>query len=135
MAFWLLKSDPGTYSFDDLLADRTTTWDGIRNHQARLHLLAMKAGDSLLMYHSGSDPAVVGTATVIRAAYPDPRADDPRWVNVDIRAGKKLKGPVTLAAIREDAVLKGMAILRQSRLSVAPVTPAEWKAVHRLAGA
>src|SRR5262245_27083356 len=135
MAHWLLKSDPETYSFDDLARERTAVWDGIRNHLARIHLQAMRVGDTLLIYHSGSGAAVVGTATVTRAAYPDPRADDPRWVNIDIKAGKRLATAVPLAAIRKHPLLRGMGILKQSRLSVSPVTAAEWKAVHELAGA
>jgi predicted RNA-binding protein with PUA-like domain len=132
MAHWLLKSDPETYSFDDLVRDGTTVWDGIRNHQARIHLAAMKAGDECLMYHSGKEPGIVGTAKVARAAYRDPKADDPRWLNVDLKSGKRLRRAVSLAEVKKHPALKSMAVVRQSRLSVSPVTDAEWKAVVAL---
>lgn len=128
MAYWLLKTDPETYSFADLVRDQATSWDGIRNHQARNYLAQMKAGDACLVYHSGPEPGIVGTAKVVKAAYRDPGADDPRWLNVDVRAGKPLKRPVSLAEVKVHPVLKGMALVRQSRLSVSPVAPGEWLA-------
>jgi predicted RNA-binding protein with PUA-like domain len=134
MAHWLLKSDPDAYSFDDLVNDKTTRWDGIRNHQARSHVAAMKAGDQCLVYHSGSEPAIVGTAKIVKSAYPEPKADDPRWVCVDIQAGKRLKRSVPLAEIRKHPELSNMGIVRQSRLSVCPVTDAEWDAAIELGG-
>ena len=133
MNYWLIKSDPETYSFEDLQRDRTTAWDGVRNYQARNNLAAMQVGDLCLVYHSQANPGVVGTAEVVKAAYPDPKADDPRWVNVDVRAGEALARPVALAELKQDPLLAQMAVVRQSRLSVSPVTPGEWKAVMRLA--
>ncbi len=132
MNYWLIKSDPETYSFEDLCRDQTTAWDGVRNYQARNNLAAMKAGDLCLVYHSGANPAVVGTAKVVKAAYPDPKAEDPRWVNVDIQAGQTLARPVSLAEIKKHALLSQMELVRQSRLSVAPVRAAEWAEVMAL---
>jgi len=133
MACWLLKTDPETYSFDDLLRDKQTSWDGIRNHQARNSLAAMKPGDKCFIYHSGADPAIVGTAKVVKAAYRDPGADDSRWLSVDLKAGRRLARPVPLAAIRKHRALGSMALLKQSRLSVTPVTEEEWLVVEGLA--
>jgi predicted RNA-binding protein with PUA-like domain len=134
MSYWLLKSDPETYSFDDLVRDKTTAWDGVRNYQARNNLALVKRGDECYIYHSVKDPAIVGTARVIKAAYSDPDADDPRWLNVDVKAGKHLAVPVPLAQIKKHAVLSGMALVRQSRLSVCPVSAEEWMAIQKLAG-
>ena len=133
MAHWLLKTDAETYSFDDLLGDKTTHWDGVRNHQARNYLASMMPGDECFIYHSGRDPGIVGTARILKAAYCDPKADDPRWLNVDLKVLKRLARVVPLAEIREHKALTQMALLRQSRLSVSPVTDAEWKAVLELA--
>ena len=133
MNYWLIKSDPETYSFEDLCRDRTTAWDGVRNYQARNNLAAMQAGDLCLVYHSGGGPAIVGIAEVVKAAYPDPKADDPRWVNVDVRAGETLARAVSLAQIKKHPLLSQMAVVRQGRLSVSPVTAAEWAAVMALA--
>jgi predicted RNA-binding protein with PUA-like domain len=135
MAHWLIKSDPETYSFDDLLCDKKTSWDGVRNHQARNNLAAMKVGDSCLVYHSGEEPAIVGTAKVVKSAYPDPKADDPRWLSVDLQAGKRLSRAVPLAEMKKHSVLSKMAVMRQSRLSVSPVTEEEWAAALELGGA
>lgn len=134
MKYWLIKSEPGTYSFADLQRERRTAWDGVRNHQARNNLAAMKTGDLCLFYHSGTSPGVVGTAKVVKAAYPDPKADDPRWLNVDVQAGKILARPVPLSEIKKHALLSQMAVVRQGRLSVSPVTGEEWAAVLGLAG-
>lgn len=133
MAHWLLKSDPETYSFDDLLRDKTTCWDGIRNHQARNFLAQMKSGDECLIYHSGGEPGIVGTAKIARAGYPDPKADDPRWLNIDLRVGRRLPRSVPLSEIKGHKALLKMALVRQGRLSVTPVTDAEWDAVLALA--
>lgn len=133
MNYWLIKSDPETYSFEDLCRDQTTAWDGVRNYQARNNLAAMQAGDLCLVYHSGGEPAVVGIAEVVKAAYPDPKSEDPRWVNVDVRAGETLAGAVSLAQLKKHPLLAQMAVVRQGRLSVSPVTAAEWKAVMGLA--
>jgi predicted RNA-binding protein with PUA-like domain len=133
MNYWLIKSDPETYSFADLCRDRTTAWDGVRNFQARNNLAAMQVGDQCLVYHSQANPGVVGTAWVVKAAYPDPKSEDPRWVNVDVQAGQALPRPVALAELKQHPLLAQMAVVRQSRLSVSPVTPAEWQAVVGLA--
>ena len=132
MNYWLLKSDPETYSFEDLCRDRTTAWDGVRNYQARNNLTAMQVGDQCLVYHSGEKPTVVGTAKVVKAAYPDPKSEDPRWVNVDVQAGKGLPHPVPLAELKKRAELAQMWVVRHSRLSVSPVTEAEWAVVMEL---
>ncbi len=133
MHYWLIKSDPETYSFEDLCRDQTTAWDGVRNFQARNNLAAMQVGDLCLVYHSQANPGVVGTAQVVRAAYPDPKSEDPRWVNVDLRAGEPLARPVSLAELKKHPLLAQMGVVRQGRLSVSPVTAAEWKAVMGLA--
>jgi predicted RNA-binding protein with PUA-like domain len=133
MSYWLLKTDTDTYSFDDLQRDKSTEWDGVRNYQARNHLVAMKVGDECLIYHSGKDRCVMGTAKVTRAAYPDPKAEDPRWVNVDIKIGKAVRTPVTLAEMKAEAALSEMALIKQSRLSVCPMTRKEWQIVQKLA--
>ena len=151
--YWLVKSEPAVFSFDDLWAspDRTTRWEGVRNHQARNFLRdGMRRGDGVLFYHSSAEPsAIVGTAEVVREAYADPtafdpksdyfdarsRREDPTWVMVDIRAVARLTTPLSLAALREVPALAEMELLRRgSRLSVQPVTPAQWAAVLRLGG-
>jgi predicted RNA-binding protein with PUA-like domain len=149
---WLLKSEPSTFSFDDLRASprRTTRWEGVRNYQARNLLREMKRGDQAFFYHSNADPpAVVGTVTIVREAYPDadqfdprspyhdPGSDpaDPRWVMVDVRYGRPLRRPVTLPELRAKASLAGMVLLRKgSRLSVQPVTAAQWRTILKLGG-
>ena len=124
MAHWLMKSEPESYSWDDLVRDAGTEWDGVRNNAARLHLRAMKPGDEAFFYHSMSDRAVVGIMRVTRAARPDPR--DPDWVSVRVEPVRPLTRPVTLAAIKAEPALAKMELIRQSRLSVAPVRDAEW---------
>ena len=133
MAYWLLKTEPEEYSFDDLVRDRRGEWDGVRNHLARNHLAAMKPGDECLIYHTGKARVVVGTAVVVRAAYPDPTADDPRWLAVALESGRRLPVPVPLAAMRSEEALAGMDILKQTRLSVCPVSAREWRTILRLA--
>jgi predicted RNA-binding protein with PUA-like domain len=127
LAYWLLKTEPDSYGWDDLLRERETEWTGVRNHGAAAHLRAMAVGDGVLIYHSGAQKAVVGTATVVRTAQPDGTVAP--WVSVAIRAGDALSRPVTLAAMKQDRALSGMAMLRQSRLSVSPVGDAEWAAI------
>ena len=131
MAYWLMKSEPGTYAWADLVRDRATEWDGVRNPAARLHLKAMKAGDQAFFYHSGADRAVVGVMRVAREARPDPK--DPDWVSVAVEPVRPL-APVTLKSIKAEPRLAGMELIRQSRLSVAPVRDAEWAALLELAG-
>ncbi len=127
MAHWLMKSEPESYGWDDLVRDGGTEWDGVRNNAARLHLRAMKPGDEAFFYHSMSDKAVVGIMRVTRGAEPDPKA--PEWVSVRVEPVRKLARPVTLAEIKGEPSLKDMELIRQSRLSVAPVREAEWKKV------
>jgi predicted RNA-binding protein with PUA-like domain len=134
MNYWLIKSEPDTYSFEDLRRDRKTAWDGVRNYQARNNLAAMKKGDVCLVYHSGPNPGIVGTAKVVKTAYADPNAEDPRWVNVDVQAGTALAHPVGLAALKKHPLLSQMAVVRQGRLSVSPVKEEEWTAIMALAG-
>jgi predicted RNA-binding protein with PUA-like domain len=116
-----VKSEPSAYSWDDLVRDGSTRWDGVRNAQARNHLAGMRAGDAVLYYHSGEARQVVGVARVTRAAYPDPTADDPRWLAVDLAPLKALARPVALAAIKADRALREIPLVRQSRLSVMPL--------------
>lgn len=122
---WILKSEPSTYSWSDLVRDQSTVWDGVANAAALIHLRTMAVGDEALFYHSGDDKAIVGIARVTRAAYADPKLDDPRRVVVEIAAVKALKTPVTLATIKADPALRQMPLVRISRLSVSPVSAAE----------
>ena len=130
--FWLVKQEPETYSWDDLVRDGKTDWTGVRNFQARNNLRQMKVGDRVLFYHSGSGKCVVGIAEVAKAGYPDPTADDPQWLAVDIRPLKQLKQNVTLDEIKSHAKLKDMLLVRQSRLSVMPVTKEEFETIVAL---
>ncbi|HKP36999.1 MAG TPA: EVE domain-containing protein [Pyrinomonadaceae bacterium] len=132
--FWLVKQEPESYSFEDLVRDGRTDWTGVRNFQARNHLRQMKAGDKVLFYHSGASKSVVGIAEVAKSAYPDPTADDAQWVAVDIKPVKSLKQPVSLAEMRDNPKLKNMLLLRQSRLSVMPVTRDEFETVMKMSG-
>lgn len=129
---WLVKTEPDGYSFTDLVAEGGTEWTGVRNHAAARHLRAMAVGDPVFVYHSGKEKAAVGTATVTRTAQPD---GEEGWVSVALAAGELLPRPVTLARIKGEPALADMAMLRQSRLSVSPVTDAEWAAIMGLAGA
>ncbi len=124
MAYWLMKSEPESYSWSDLVRDGGTEWDGVRNNAARLHLKAMKEGDEAFFYHSMSDKAVVGIMRVTRGALPDPK--DPDWVSVRVEPVRRI-GPVTLASIKAEPRLSKMELIRQSRLSVAPVREEEWQ--------
>lgn len=132
MGYWLVKSEPGTYSWDDLQRDKKTRWDGVRNFQARNHLRAMRPDDRALFYHSGDDKCVVGVARVVCEPYPDPSARDGDWTVVDVAAETALARPVALAEIKADAALKNMVLVKQSRLSVQPVTKAEYEHVLKL---
>jgi len=129
---WLVKQEPETYSWDDLVRDGTTDWTGVRNFQARNNLRQMKAGDHVLFYHSGTGKCVVGIAEVAKAAYPDPTADDPQWIAVDLKPLKPLKRTVSLEEIKAHAKLQEMLLVRQSRLSVMPVTKEEFETIVRL---
>ena len=132
MAYWLMKSEPGSYSWDELVRDGGTEWDGVRNPAARLHLKAMKAGDEAFFYHSGEQKAVVGIMRIAREAAPDPK--DGNWVSVRVEPVRALPSPVTLKAMKADPRLAKLEMIRQSRLSVSPVRGEEWKAILELAG-
>jgi predicted RNA-binding protein with PUA-like domain len=131
MAHWLMKSEPESYSWDDLVRNGGTEWDGVRNNAARLHLKAMKRGDEAFFYHSMSDKAVVGIMRIVREAQPDPKDAD--WVSVRVEPVRPLDRPVTLAEIKAEPRLAKMELIRQSRLSVAPVRDDEWQVVLQLA--
>ena len=134
MAYWLVKSEPSAYSWDQLVADKQTAWTGVRNYAARGHLKNMKKGDDVLFYHSNEGLDIVGIAKVVKEFYQDPTTDDDRWVVVDLKPHKKLKNPVPLDTIKKDKRLANMALVRIGRLSVQPVTEAEWKVIMELAG-
>lgn len=134
MNYWLLKSEPTVYSFDQLLKEKSTVWDGIRNYAARLNLLAMKQGDLAFFYHSNVDTAIVGIAEIVREAYPDPTTDDDRWVAVDVKAVKKIRRPVTLQEVKAESELKDMDLVRLGRLSTQKVSAQEWKHIMKMAG-
>jgi len=131
MAYWIMKSEPTSYSWDDLVRDGGTEWDGVRNNAARLHLRAMVPGDEAFFYASMTDKAIVGIMKVTRGPQPDPKDND--WVSVRVEPVKPLN-PVTLKAIKVEPKLAKMELLRQSRLSVAPVREDEWKLVLEMAG-
>jgi len=133
MKHWLVKQEPSAYSWDDFVKDGRTAWTGVRNFQARNNLQAMRRGDLVLYYHSVTGKAVVGQAEVVQEAYPDPTAQEAGWVCVDLVPVKALPRPVTLEDIKADARLEQIALLRQSRLSVMPLTAAECRAILGLA--
>ena len=132
--YWLVKSEPETYSWDDLVRDKRTDWTGVRNYAARIHLNAMRPGDAVLFYHSGEAKSIVGLAKVTKAAFPDPTADEEAWVAVQIAAVRPLPAAVTLTQVKAEPALKHMEFVRQSRLSVSPVTPAEFAKILKLGG-
>lgn len=134
MNYWLIKSEPFKYSWDQLVKDKQTCWDGVRNYAARNNLRAMKKGDLAFYYHSNEGTEIVGIAKVAREAYQDPTTTEEAWISVDFKPHKKLKKPVTLAQIKADSRLSQMALVRLGRLSVQPVTEEEWKVVMELAG-
>jgi predicted RNA-binding protein with PUA-like domain len=134
MAYWILKTEPSTYAFADLERDGRTVWDGVSNAQALIHLRAMQPGDEALIYHSGDERAVVGLARIASAAYPDPQLDDPKRAVVDVEVVRPLAQRVTLATIKADARFAQLALVRHSRLSVAPVSAELWQALLLLAG-
>ena len=134
MAYWLVKSEPSVYSYDQLAKDKQTRWDGIRNYAARNHLKSMKKGDEVLFYHSNEGLDIVRIAKVAKEFYPDPASADDAWVVVDLKAHKRLKNPVSLPQIKADKRLSNMALVRIGRLSVQPVTDEEWNVIMELAG-
>lgn len=134
-SFWLVKSEPAKYAFADLQRDGRTVWDGVRNNQAALYLKAMKVGDQVLYYHSQEGLAVVGVAEVSREAFPDPTDASGRFVAVELTPARALARPVSLAEMKANPALAGMAMFRQFRLSVSPVTPDEWTTILGMAAA
>jgi predicted RNA-binding protein with PUA-like domain len=133
MNYWLVKSEPETYSWANFVKDGQTAWTGVRNFAARLHLRAMKKGDAVFFYHSGEEKSVIGLGRVAGEFYPDPTATEGDWSCVDLKAGKPLVRPVTLAQIKADKSLREMELVRQSRLSVSPVTAAQFERLLKLA--
>jgi len=133
MAYWLLKSEPFKYSWEQLEKDKKTFWDGVRNYAARNNLRAMKKGDLAFFYHSNEGLEIVGIVKIIKEAYQDPTTKEEAWVAVDVAPFKKLKKPVTLVQIKSDKRLQNIALVKLSRLSVQPVTPEEWDFIIELA--
>jgi predicted RNA-binding protein with PUA-like domain len=136
MAYWLLKTEPDAYAWDELVKKgaKGDAWTGVRNFRAREHLRAMKKGDLAFFYHTGDEKQVVGVAEVVREAYPDPTDKEGKFTAVDVKAVKPVKKPVTLAAVKADKRLKDMVLAKQPRLSVQPVTAEEWKIVGGMGG-
>lgn len=134
MAYWLMKSEPDVYPWAKLVEDKRGSWDGVRNYQAANHLRAMEKDDEALFYHSNRGLEIVGIMKIVKTAYPDPTDASGKFVMVDVVPLRPLPRPVTLTMIKADPVLSHMAMVRQSRLSVSPVTPPEWRRVLALAG-
>ena len=134
MNYWLVKSEPSVYSWDNFVKEGHTCWSGIRNYAARLHLRNMKKGDEVFFYHSNEGTNIVGIAKVVKEHYQDPTTDDDRWVAIHLKPVRKLKTPVALDAIKKDKRLAAMALVRIGRLSTQHVTEKEWKVVMELAG-
>ena len=134
MAYWIIKSEPSAYSWEQFVKDGRTSWTGVRNAQAALNLKAMKVGDRCFFYHSNDGKEIVGLAEVVRTAYPDPTDKAGKAVTVDVKAVEPVKMKVTLAAIKAEPALKDLGLVRQSRLSVSPVTAEQWKRLSRMAG-
>ena len=132
MKYWLIKSEPFKYPWSQLLKDKTTYWDGVRNYQARNNMKLMELGDPLLYYHSNEGKEVVGVAEVVKEHYQDPTIDDDRWVAVDVKPVKSLEQPVTLKEIKANPNLEGIGIVRQMRLSVVELTEAEFNEILRM---
>jgi len=133
MNYWLVKTEPSTYSYDDLARQQTAVWDGVRNPVALRNLRSMHPGDQVLVYHTGDEKAVVGWATVVSAPYPDPKNE--KLVVIDLKAHRRLPQPVTLAQIKSDKTFADLPIVKQGRLSVSPVTGPQWNRLLKLAGA
>lgn len=134
MNYWLVKSEPSVYSWDQLVKDKKATWDGVRNFAARNHMKAMKKGDQVLFYHSNEGLAIVGITEVAKEFYQDPTTDDTNWVVVDLKPVKALPNPVTLAAMKADKAFENMALIRIGRLSVSPVSDTEYKKILKMGG-
>ena len=134
MAHWLIKSEPSTYSWDQFVKDKRTSWTGVRNFQAQINLKAMKVGDRAFFYHSGEGKEIVGIAEVVKTAYPDATDKEGKSVTVDFKAVEPVKKKVTLAEIKADAKFKEFKLVRQSRLSVVPVSDEHWKLIMKMSG-
>ncbi|HJQ66411.1 MAG TPA: EVE domain-containing protein [Gemmatimonadales bacterium] len=134
MSYWILKTEPSTYSFADLQREKTAVWDGVKNPVALKHLRAMQRGDEVLVYHTGDEKAVIGRARVAKTAYPDPKQKDAKLVVVDLAAGARLPAAVTLAAIRADPAFRDLPLVRMPRLSVQPVSETQWKRLLKMGG-
>lgn len=133
MSYWLLKSEPESYAYADLVRDGSTIWDGVANNAALKHMRDVKPGDQALIYHTGDERQAVGVAEITSLPYPDPQGDDPKLVVFDIRPSRALARPVTLAAIKADPYFADFALVRQGRLSVVPVTDAQWERLLAMA--
>lgn len=134
MAYWLVKSEPFKYSWDQFVKDKQTFWDGVRNYAARNNLRAMKKGDQVLWYHSNEGLEIVGIAQVVKESYQDPTTEETAWVVVDLKPVKKLKNPVSLSQVKAEKRLEGIELVRLGRLSVQSVKESEWKIIMELAG-
>ncbi len=133
MKFWLVKQEPSKYNWDQFVKDKKTYWDGVRNYQARNNLKLMEKGDRVLFYHSVKDKEVKGIAKIIGEHYPDPTTDDDRWVVVDLKPVKPLNRPVSLEDIKQNSQLREISLIKQSRLSVMPLTKTEFKTILKMA--
>lgn len=134
MAYWLVKSEPFKYSWDDFVKDKKTIWDGVRNYGARNNLRSMQLNDQVFFYHSNEGVEIVGIAKVSKTSFQDPTTDDPNWLSVELKPVKKLKNSVPLRRIKQEPSLQNMALIKLSRLSVQPVTEDEWFTVLEIAG-
>ncbi len=134
MAYWLMKSEPGAYSWGDLVRDGRTEWDGVRNHQAANNMRAMKSGDRAFFYHSVNEKQIVGVMEIVREAYPDPSDESGRFIMVDVAPVTPVKTPVTLAAVKQEPRLGELALVRHTRLSVMPVSEDHWALLCDMAG-
>lgn len=132
--YWILKTEPSAYSFDQLERDKSAVWDGVKNNLALKHIREMVPGDRVLIYHTGDEKAVIGMAEVTSVPYPDPKQKDPKLAVVDLRAAGRLPRPVPLAAIKADTAFGDLALVRMGRLSVVPTTPAQWQRLLKLGG-
>lgn len=129
MQYWLVKTEPDVYSWEQFLSDGTTFWDGVRNYEARNNMRAMKKGDTVIFYHTGDERQAMGLAKVVKEAYPDPTADDDTWACVDLAVGKPLKAPFTLAQAKDSPLLRESALVKKGRISVISLTKAEFEAI------
>lgn len=132
--YWILKTEPSTYSFDQLEREKTAVWDGVKNNLALKHIRLMTPGDRVLIYHTGDEKAVVGMAEVVSVPYPDPKKKDPKLAVIDLKAAGRLPQPVPLAVIKADKAFVDLALVKMGRLSVVPATPVQWKRLLELGG-